>query len=333
MSVTFTEIANASAGLKNPRDLAFNPRRPDELWVVTNGDNGVTIVHDASADARTWEHRVDRYAIHFMANPTAMSFGADTTSFGAPGTFATCGESRNTYAGKSAANDFMGPVLWSSDLSIFAKKNPNGLGSHLDMLHQSPLCMGIVHQTANRYWTFGGESNSIGLYDFEADNGVGNDDHSDGQYFQYATGQLRYVAGVPSHLDLDPSDGTLYIADTGHARIAKLNTKTGKKGKPIPTKEPMSASFAMDATALADVVPASSGALQKPSGLKLHNGLLYVTDNATGIISAFTLDGAKVNELETGLPPGSLAGLAFGDDEKLYFVDMLANRVLRVDPR
>jgi sugar lactone lactonase YvrE len=40
----------------------------------------------------------------------------------------------------------------------------------------------------------------------------------------------------------------------------------------------------------------------------------------------------QVNYLDTGLPAGSLSGMAFGPDKKLYFVDVLGGRVLRVDP-
>src|SRR5688572_22561559 len=47
-SVTLTEIAGPSSGLRRPRDLAFNPRRPDELWAVNYDDNSVVVVTDAS---------------------------------------------------------------------------------------------------------------------------------------------------------------------------------------------------------------------------------------------------------------------------------------------
>ena len=40
-------------------------------------------------------------------------------------------------------------------------KNPHDLGSHLDMLHNTPLCMGIAHEAANRYWVFGGLKGSV----------------------------------------------------------------------------------------------------------------------------------------------------------------------------
>ena len=332
-SVVFTEIASATEKLNAPRALAFNPLRPDELWVVNYGDESVVIVHDASTDGRTTERRKDGYAQHFMAKPSAIAFGADDTTIGVPGTFATCGESRDTYDDTAPANDFMGPTLWSSDLSIFAMKNPHALGSHLDMLHNSPLCVGIAHQTANVYWTFAGLSSSIVKYDFKKDNGVGNDDHSDGNSYQYATGAVKYAPGIPSHLVFHDADAMLYIADTGNSRIARLDTATGTKGAKLTPMEPMGDDYKMDNAVIDDVVPASSGLLQSPSGLVIQNEHLYVSDNATGRISAFKLDGTRVNYLDTGLGAGALGGMAFGPDGKLYFVDITGNRVVRIDSK
>ena len=328
-----TEISAAGAGLKTPRDLAFNPLRPEELWVPNFGDDSMVIIHGATGDAPAPERRKDSNANHFMAKPAAIAFGQDETSFGTPGTFGTCGESRNTYDDKAPPNDFLGPTLWSSDLSIFAKKNPNGLGSHLDMLHNTPLCVGIAHETANRYWVFGGLKNSIDRYDFKKDNNIGQDDHSDGESYQYVTGQVKYVKGVPSHLFFHEADAMLYIADSGSSRVAKLDTTSGKKGKSIQPKEEMGVATLMDGALLTDVVAADSGLLQTPSGLEIHNEFIYVSDNATSRITAFTLAGEQVNYLDTGLPAGSLAGMAFGPDGKLYLVDMIGDRVLRIDPK
>ena len=332
-SVTLTEIATAKDGLKQPRDLAFNTRNTTQLWVVNNGDNGTLIMDKATTEDRSSEYRIDGYAIHFMANPAAIDFGQDDTTFGVLGTFGTCGESRNTYGGQTPGNDFMGPVLWSSDLSVFAAQDPEGLGSHLDMLHNTPLCMGIDHETANRYWVFEGLSGSIALYDFKLDHNIGQDDHTDGEYYQYAKGQVAYVEGVPSHVVYNPADKMLYIADSGNSRIAKLDTTTGTKGATIKPKEPMPVSVAMDGTQVDDVVAAKTKKLTTPSGIELYNDLLYVSDNATGRITAFTLKGKEVNHLDTDLPAGALAGMAFGPDKKLYVVDMVGNRVLRIDPK
>ena len=86
----------------------------------------------------------------------------------------------------------------------------------------------------------------------------------------------------------------------------------------------------MDGATLKEVVPA--GMLEAPSGLAMSDKLLFVTDNATGMIHAFDLAGHLVRSLDTGLPAGSLAGITFGPDGKAYFVDMLTSRVYRIDP-
>ena len=349
-SVTFTEIANFDSGLRRPRDLAFNPMRPDELWIVNYDDDSMVIVFDASTDARTSEKRIDPYATHFMAFPSSIAFGSEETTIGFPGTFGTCQESRNTYGDQAPPNDFMGPALWSSDLSIFAstkpEHNPLGLGTHLDMLHGSPNCMGIAWERDHIYWAFGGKKQSgttskerqepipaIVKYDFGADHGIGMDDHSDGSIYQYLTNEVASIPGIPSHMAFDPSDSTLYIADTGNARIIALDTRSGTMGPSLQPQEPLVAYRRVDNATVVDIVPNTSPLAGIPSGLELQNELIYSSDNNGSRISAFTKSGELVNHLDTGLPAGSLSGMAFGPDGKLYFVDMLGNRVLRIDPR
>lgn len=325
------ELAGPDARLTHPRDLAFNPARSGELWVVNDGDNSVVVVHDATGAAPTTERRIDPAADHFLHRPTSIAFGGEATTFGSTGTFGTCGESRNENGVEGGA-DFMGPVLWSSDLAIFAKKDPIGLGSHLDMLHNSPLCMGIAHETANVYWTLSGKSNAIVKYDFGADHDIGLDDHSDGASFEYVRTQVKYAPEIPSHLFFHPADGMLYIADTGNGRVAKLDTKSGVRGAKLATKELQKGGhYRMNEAALVDVV--APGVLTAPSGLEIHKDHLFVSDNATGKIVAFNLAGEQVNAFDTGLGAGALGGMNFGPDGKLYIVDMTGNRVFRVEPR
>ncbi len=349
-SVVLTEIANFESGLRTPRDLAFNPMRPDELWIVNFDDDSMVIVFDASTPDRTSEKRIDPYAIHFMAMPSSIAFGSEQTTIGFPGTFATCQETRNTYGGQAPPNDFMGPALWSSDLSIFAstrpEHNPLGLGTHLDMLHGSPDCMGIAWERDHTYWVFGGKRQSgsssaerqrpipaIVKYDFGDDHGIGMDDHSDGSIYQYMTEEVAAVPGIPSHLFFDSSDSKLYIADTGNGRILALDTTSGTMGPNLQPQEPLVAYKRVDNAHVEEIVPTSTGLAGVPSGLEVHNGLIYVSDNASGWISAFDKSGQRVNLLNTGLPEGALSGMAFGPDGKLYFVDMVGHRVLRIDPK
>ena len=300
---------------------------------MNDGDDSTVIVHDASTGTPTAERRKDGYALHFMAKPSAIDFGQDATTIGKPGTFATCEESRNTYDDTKAPNDFMGATLWSSDLTVFAEQNPNGLGSHLDMLHESPGCVGIAHEKDNVYWAFGGYKNEIVRYDFGKDNGIGNDDHSDGKALHYVRGLVKAVPGIAGHTFFRPEDGKLYIADTGNARIVALDTTTGTVGAKVTPKEPMAQDAMVNDAVLTEVV-ANDGTLQAPSGLEIRNDILYVSDNATSRITAFALDSGKVlNYLDTGLPVGALMGMAFGPDGKLYFVDATSNRVLRIDAK
>lgn len=328
-SVTFTVVATAQDGLNQPRDLDFNPMRPNELWVVNYEDDSTLTIIDAPTESRTFEKRIDGYALHFMEQVTAIDFGQDETTFGIPGTFGTCGESTNTYNGQADGNNFTGPSLWSSDFTVYAAQNPTGLGSHLDMLHNTPLCMGMVHVAENRYWTIGGFHLSIDLYDFQEDDGIGNDNHMDGLTWRYGAGEIAYKEGVANHLELDHASGMLYIADPGNARVARMDTTTGTEGALQPSFEtPVQM---MDGAVIEDFAK-DPELLSAPSGIALHNDMLFVSDYGTGYLLAFDLEGKLLNYLDTGLGGGTLSGITFGPDGKLYFVDMVGNQVLRVEP-
>ncbi|MFO0665916.1 MAG: hypothetical protein U0174_18335 [Polyangiaceae bacterium] len=332
-SVTLTQIAGPDEALKYPTSLAFNPERPSELWITNREDNSMVLVFDAPTESRRAERRHEGAMAHFMDKPMGISFGAPETTFGSVGTFATCGESRNEMGtGDGKGNNFMGPVLWTSDLAIFTKKDPKGLGSHIDMLHSSPLCMGIVHEASNVYWAFGGFDSTIHRYDFRQDHDVGNDDHSDGEIRWYGKGLFARVENVPSHLAFRASDKMLFIADTGHARIALLDTKTGKEASSGRNPDNLVVNKVMADAVITDFIAADSGLVKQPSGLLLKGDYLYVADYENGRISAFNAKGERVNYLDTGLA-GTLGGMTFGPDNKLYFIDMNGNRVLRIDPK
>jgi len=56
-----------------------------------------------------------------------------------------------------------------------------------------------------------------------------------------------------------------------------------------------------------------------------------VTDNATSRIWWFELDGSPLGSLDTGLPVGSLSGIAVGPDGKLYLSDLLSGLAYRLE--
>lgn len=326
-SVTLTEIYTAPSKRADLVDLSFSQADPTQLWAIGYADNSVHVGSGIAADSvGTWKSFVDPAARHFMHKPPAIAWGSN-------GFWGICGDNDNSQndPGKEP-NFFMGPALFTSDLAIFAKATPEGLGSHYDMLHNTTFCRGITHVDANWFWVFNGELGSLDKYNFGNDHGPGADDHSDGEIYRYANGQLKGVAGIPSHLAYDATDQFLYVADTGNKRIVRLNTATGAEGGELPRRnEPLKKNAVVKGAELEEVVPA--GILEQPSGLKLKNGLVYVTDAATSSFYVFDkTTGAQVRTLESGLPARSLAGFTFGPDGKIWFVDRVRSKVLRIDP-
>ncbi len=149
----------------------------------------------------------------------------------------------------------MGPSLFSSDLSIFATETPDGLGSHLDMLHSSPFCKGIAHEQANVYWVFNDYDKALDRYDFAHDHGPGHDDHSDGEIYRYAAGEVLGVDATSSHIFYSPKEERLYVADTGHKRLLKLDPTSGVPGASFDGQEPVKVRERMDGATLIELVP------------------------------------------------------------------------------
>lgn len=325
-SVTFTEIY-AAAAATDLIDLAFNQDKPDELWVVAYGDDSVHIGAGVTATTPgTWKRKKDPAAVHFMHKPTAIAWGAGSL-------WATCGDNDNSQNDpRREPNYFMGPALFTADPAIFATQNAaTELGSHVDMLHNTSFCRGVAHVEDNWFFAFNSEYGSLDKYNFATPHEPGGDDHSDGQIYRYAIGQVKGEGGTPSHMAYDRTEKMLYIADTGNGRIVKLDPSSGTLGERLPRRnEVLAENGVMDGTSVVEVVPA--GALTRPSGIEIKDDLLYVSDAATSTFHVFDKEGHEVRRLETGLGPNSLAGLTFSADGKLYFVNRTAGRVVRIDP-
>jgi hypothetical protein len=341
-----TTTVIAASDLAQPSDLEFNPYVEDELWVMNQGDSSTLIVSNASSDQRSAERRLDiEGSLHFMPNPTAFAFGGrETTIVDAQGemvegTFATC---------PGVNQEFMGPTLWTSDLRIFAitktQREPpfngpdtglEGPGSHIDMLHRTPLCTGIAWEGAgNVYWTYSRAHEMFVKYDFAKDHGIGNADHSDGSIWRYPMTDILAVSTAPSHLQYDVERKLLYMADSGHSRIVTFDPASATESSMASSLENLDGlrqAVDLNGGKLNDLVPSSYG-LKLPSGLEIHGQALYVSDNETSTIHKFSLEGAPLGKaVIPDVAPGGLAGLDFGPDGKLYFVDMLEGRVLRLE--
>jgi len=322
----FTVIGTAKDGLNAVRDLAFSPGAPDQLWTFNMLSHGVVIFFAPGTEQQSAEVRIDAYGQHFMAYVSSAAFGDN-------GNFASCQESRNEWnVGDQEPDDFMGPTLWSADLDIFAKVGqalpPENQveGSHLDMLHQSPLCMGIAHDVDNVYWAIDGKRGDIVRYDFQADHGPGGGDHSDGVITRYGDVDVTRAANIPSHMALDHATGMLYIADAGGGRIMRLDTATGMNTGALQGDWD---GAEYTGVAGADYQLVAEG-LDAPSGLALHEGWILVSEHGSGDIIAFDLAGKEVDRMTT--PAQQIMGITIGPAGDLWYVDAVANEVVRVDP-
>jgi hypothetical protein len=317
-SPTVAITGTAADGLDVPRDLEFHPDHPDQLWVVNQATDGMVIYFDPGSEGQTSEARVDFYAVHFMEEVSSIAFGApdDTVEPDRTiSTFGTCQESRNTYNDTNAPNDFMGPALWPGDLDLFAEVHQFGLGSHIDMLHQSPMCVGMAHIRNNEYWVFDGNNDRLTWYDFQIPHGYGEDDHSDGLVRRYEDVVLKRVPDVPGHIDLG-ADGFVYVADTGTGRLLKIDPSTAEMTDELSNFfEPLDEFTEWQGATVVELVTG----LDEPSGVAVGDGVVFVSDHGSGDIIAFDTDsGAELGRVQVA--PGVM-GLELGPDGQLWFAN------------
>jgi hypothetical protein len=321
----FVAYASTDDGLMRPRDLQFDPEAPQNLWIASQDNDGIVILFDAATDTQRSELFLDAFRDHFMEEVSSLAFGA-------AGTFGTCQESRNTYNNQAPPNDFMGPALWSSNLNVFAAVfqnpfDPFNLGSHLDMLHESPDCMGIEHYDDNQYYVFDGHNGNLVFYDFQVDHGPGQDDHSDGIIRRFPEVELTRVPDVPGHLVYDEVSNTLYIADTGAGRVIAFEPESGDFVQDLPFTEEVVLEYSEYADANWQVF---ADDLSRPSGIAFRDNRLFVGDHDTGEIIAYNATtGEELGRLDTGA--GELMGIEIAPDGKLWFVDAEFDEVIRVE--
>jgi len=263
-------------------------------------------------------------AKHTLSSPTSLAFGLF-------GEMATIHDSHVLGHGPEETEetpvDGVGPTLHVANLSFY----DGGTASHLDMLHDTPVGMGIAWDHDRVYWVFDGGHSSITRYDFKEVHELGGDDHSDGEIRRYVEGSVSHDPVAPSHLELDEATGLLYIADTGNNRIAVLDTSAGTDGEPITPNYDDCYLVSMEGGVIETLVDGEEIGLEKPSGLALIGDHVLVTDNGTSKILAFDkVTGELIDWLETGLPAGSLMGLTTDQEGGLFLVDAVANHVIHL---
>ena len=325
-------LATAAEGLNYPSDLAFNPRATFQLWVTNYTNNTITKLDGADySNALTTSG--GNGADHFLRQPMSLAF----SDFG---NFATAQDTDKLTQGNLTPFDFMGPTLWD-DSDRFDGTH----SSHLDMLHNSPLSGGIAWERDNVYWVFDGHNGSLTRYDFADDHGYGGAYHGDAVIRRYVEGQVSRTEGIPSHVAYDAAAGKLYAADSNNARLAVLDTSTGQQGGFVGPDYDGADQARVDGAALStfvdgsdiDVVLTEKGeptiesvTLDKPAGLEIADGFIWVTDNATSRVLAFNMDGELVDWVQLDTPAGSIGGIATDSVGRVVVTDMIANEVLRI---
>jgi hypothetical protein len=324
-SQVYTQISAAGDGLARPRDLAFDPNDPTHLWTVNQDSDATVIYFDPGEPTQTVDKIKDPDANHFMEEVSSIAFGQET---GNEAVFGTCQESRNTYNDTAPANDFMGPTLWPASLDVYGVI-AGELGYHIDMLHESPQCMGIEWDIDNAFWVFDGMNGNLVRYDFQDPHCIGCDDHSDGIVQRHTDVTVRRTPNVPSPLYLDRAPGLLYIADTANGRVLKVDPTTAA---PVGNLQGIAIEELVEYTEWrgATVTEIASG-LSEPSGIALAQGVLFVSDHGTGEIVAFDVNGNELGRISVPDGPG-IMGLEIGPDGKLWYVDGDHDVVVRVDP-
>ena len=335
-----TSLSGTQAdGLYAPRDLDFHtdPERPNELWVINENSaifdpnfGGSTVTYySAGTDSQWADYRKDSYSAHFMHTASAIAF-SDNGGFANTLDVQDANGNPNGY--------FSGCTLWEADTSIYARVNQNGpeLGSHWDMLHQSPFSIGIAAETENIYWLFDGYHSNIAKYNFQEphpDHEHGGEDHSDGLIYRYDEIVVDRVAGLSSHLVLDQENGLLYICDTGNQRILRMNINSGVIDYELtPYGENIEGYYSMTG---ADFETIIDSGLVSPTGIDLYENYLLVSDYSNGDIIIYDLTNEngiqEVTRLQTGMAE-DVMGIKAGPDGSIWFVCTNSSKLYQMLP-
>ena len=326
-------------GLYAPRDLDFNtdPNKPNELWVINENSaifdpnfGGSTVTYyNAGTDSQWAEYRKDSYSAHFMHTASAIAF-SDNGGFANTLDVQDANGNPNGY--------FSGCTLWEADTSIYARVNQNGpeLGSHWDMLHQSPFSIGIAAETENIYWLFDGYHNTIAKYNFQEphpDHEHGGEDHSDGLIYRYDEVVVDRVNGLSSHMVIDQTNGQLYICDTGNQRILRMDINAGVIDYNLtPYGENIEGYYSMTGAQYETVI--DSG-LVSPTGIDIYENYLLVSDYSSGEIIIYNFEQTdniqEIKRLQTGLVDDVMS-IKSGPDGSIWYVCTNSGKLYQMLP-
>lgn len=312
-------------GLNRPTDLDFYPiLAKNELWVVnqrTENTGGSTVtVQNPGQNDQTQVTKSDGNAWHFMSLPTGIAFSEN-------GNFAT---STGVQDANHNGGTFTGPSLWSSDPAIYAQPS-GGNGSHLDMLHGSPFCMGIAAEKDNVFWVNDTHNRELVRYDFAEDHGPGNDDHSDAIIRRYRDFATTRLSDIPAHLVIDKRTDNLYAVDNGNNRVIRMDINSGNFSRNLPRINEALAEHSEFINT--DWNAPVFEQMTAPCGIEVFENYLLVGDYETGEILVFDIDAdhIEIGRIQTEDGRG-LTGIKIGPDGNLYYTNRLTNVVKQMSP-
>ena len=250
-------------------------------------------------------------------------------------------------------NWFMGPSLFHSQESDLitqlgdrcsaadvADPDTTCFFTHYDMLHESPLCMGIAHDPetitpfGNVYWVFDGLNGTLIRYDFQEPHGPGSLDHSRASVRRYDDIELTRVPGIPGHVMMDPAARVLYVSDTGGNRVLRVNPDSGTFIRNAKSEFPIYSStaetFEYTVWGCTEWEVFAEG-IDRPSGLHVDGNIVYVSEWGTSTIIAFDkTTGARISTVATGA--SGMMGFAQGPsgpggETQLWFSDGPADTI------
>lgn len=294
--------------LSQPVDVDFNPDKENEMWITNRGFEGFTIVTDYGLPTEKVERRIDNHHSHFMSHVSSTSFAPGT------GQFATC---------EGGSDSFMGPTLWRTNIfALVNQDNPFKLGSHIDMLHESPECMGIAWEKENVYWVADGRNGEIVRYDFAKDHGPGNDNHSDGIVRRYPDANFTRSKTTPSHMVIIYN--RLFYADSGTGTIRALDISSGSFSKSLTGASEKIAEYSEYRGAKTEVF---AEGLNAPSGISVWKENIFVSDYETGEILIYNINTKAL--LDRVSVDRGVSGITIHEG-CLYYVNTLLNTVDKV---
>ena len=111
-----------------------------------------------------------------------------------------------------------------------------------------------------------------------------------------------------------------------------MDINSGETGGWLDVKEPGVTHYEILNADVQTLVDGTDFDLVTPSGLTLIDDVLFVSDYGTGILHAFDLNGAHLDQYDTGLGPESLMGIYASGIDDLWVVDAKGDALYRLRP-